>query len=699
MSVWNRLFGRRGSARTPSPLAASTAATNLADGLSAPPGSTPFALFVFNIPETQEKMAPGKYSTYSWAHYARDVVATHIEHLAPQVVEPTTYVAVGELLAFPAVAQHVVMAVSASDWHPNLDLLDVSTRESFKSGTGLAETFYVIGIGGVDHAVTSEAHGAILASAPAGYRGVIRWVLPGVTLVAQIATNLSLEVETLRPQAPSRPTDKAPGEKGPIVTDDPDDDAIAPSIDQLLERYFEGGGTLDALSRHPERNAAIAPLLVRYRGGADGWKVCKALEAVGIASIDALLEVLRSSQRVLISPKGRVLENKERPPSGHAAEAAASLAAIPGAIDALRERCSETERLDIFLRAHNYGHDSEGVLRELGRIGGGQAVNPLLNTLFDAVRWSGREQRTEAAKQALIAIGGPALSSLADRLRMGIPDRDLQTAYRVSILEVLAVSGDESCVEIIRSVAESDLAIVDAASSALSLIAARTGLRTAMPDRSGVRRRREFPSTGSEYVDNCFALEFDELDEVRDWQQIEGLREVPDLVQSRGRASDATAILDVSKQQYSDFYFVYQWLARISLRDGNVSRAIEILNDGCRMSRRKYSLYNLRAEVEWDLGDIRQAVLWWVRSVISQRLVGGHLYTPYVYLGHLAGTVAGQQIAKRVFSVADSISRDPIRLNSAEQEKMIQLGRSGPTEEIRQVILALDEFVLGEVRT
>jgi hypothetical protein len=156
---------------------------------------TPYALYVFEIADMQANMKEGQgYSTYSWAHYARDIIATHLGTLAPGILRTDFCASLGEIMS----PRNAGILVKSDKLNPNLDLLSDGAKEKFVTGQGLFETFYLVGIGGVLHETTLAAHRTISGVAPAGYRGVILFDLPAVRIVAEIATGLGLYAGPLR---------------------------------------------------------------------------------------------------------------------------------------------------------------------------------------------------------------------------------------------------------------------------------------------------------------------------------------------------------------------------------------------------------------------------------------------------------------------------------------------------------------------
>lgn len=167
---------------------------------------------------------------------------------------------------------------------------------------------------------------------------------------------------------------------------------------------------------------------------------------------------------------------------------------------------------------------------------------------------------------------------------------------------------------------------------------------------------RPTPS-GDSYVDRCFDCAWSELDETRIWSNIPELSSVTDLANG---GQDAAALAQLAKiwANYRDHDFVYSWKARILARQGHKSDAITILSEGGSKCRKKFGLCKTRAEIEYNAGDLNEAVVWWIRSAVSQiSSQGPVLDGPFLYLAYVADAFGDYKSKDKLLMVVERLTQ------------------------------------------
>ena len=162
---------------------------------------------------------------------------------------------------------------------------------------------------------------------------------------------------------------------------------------------------------------------------------------------------------------------------------------------------------------------------------------------------------------------------------------------------------------------------------------------------------------GDRYVDRCFDCQWSELDEPRIWSTKPELKAVTDLA-NEGQGTAALAQLEKIWENYRDHDFVYGWKATICARKGHKSDAISILDEGMSRCRKKYGLCENRAKIEYNAGDLGEAVVWWIRSAVSQISARGPILEgPFLYLAYIADTLGDHNSKDKLFKVVDRLTK------------------------------------------
>ncbi len=468
------------------------------------------------------------------------------------------------------------------------------------------------------------------------------------------------------------------------------------TLEELVRGYVrdspddERADRLEKIATHPDRESAVSLFLSEYEvADADTGlfsdlprgRVCKGLASLNTdEALQGLYEIYARKRRVPPGSEGFFDEDEAH---------LAAWSIVHSSIDfrELSRRFGEEQAAELFVRSHTYQHEDEGVIQVLAEIGSEQSIECLIYNLRDASWKCGYHDNLEEflsnqpAVDALKTTGPQAIAQLSRKLTLKFDDPKRQAFYRHWIVEVLATIGDATCVEDLQALARTDRMVAQDATEALAAIAKRCDLKSELPELQAHSDAHAVPRmdpTGDALVDACFRVAPDELEEERDWSRIDELKRVPELVEM-GARDEALRILRANEDRYRDFFFIYTWQAQILFESHSVDEALGILDQGITASRRKFPLYTKLAEVHFERGDVAKAVMWWIRSVLSQRAVGVHSYTPYVYL---AGSAAGLGMDAEAEELKAASRTDVTLSPDARQRLSIALARGTMDEQM-----------------
>lgn len=210
---------------------------------------------------------------------------------------------------------------------------------------------------------------------------------------------------------------------------------------------------------------------------------------------------------------------------------------------------------------------------------------------------------------------------------------------------------------------------------------------TAPPKQKSIRFKPLAP-TGDAYVDDCFSIQFADGKDDRAWSQIEGLKDVPGLVK-QNRLEDAWSILDANKDAFLDFDFIYAWKATIFQKNGQNDAARKTLVSGLKRSINKFLLYERFGFLEYETGNLNQAVKWWIKSIVA--MVGINAVTmwePFIYLAYVAGTCGSENRFKILMAQVAKISVHGEL--SLEKDAVKKLQEKSSTLSVKSVLKAID---------
>ncbi len=196
------------------------------------------------------------------------------------------------------------------------------------------------------------------------------------------------------------------------------------------------------------------------------------------------------------------------------------------------------------------------------------------------------------------------------------------------------------------------------------------------------------PSTGNAWADACFTLDSPLFPDDRIGYRMEGLKDVPGLVK-QGLYDQARDILEKYHTLYPDLDFIYAFKAFILQKNGQSTEARKLLREGLTRGRTKFLLYERLGFLCFDGGDLREAVQWWIKSVVAmvvcRQMV---LWEPFLYLACVADALGCGDRA-RVFRtwVAGISPHKDLRLSETAADR---LNRAAADLPVPSVIAALD---------
>jgi len=480
-------------------------------------------------------------------------------------------------------------------------------------------------------------------------------------------------------------------------TNESSEDVTKLIVDIFDGDYASGEASKEKLSVHPNREAAIPITMSRFRKlsmddakhRGEIWEISGVLGAVGtIAAVDPLLEIYEAVPKGRLDEHGDVLEEDKYDSEGQqydtGFEPSHFLVRLDGGIEELRKKCNADDYENILVRGQG---ESTAYYRALAEIGGERASNRILHTLRQR-DWE--EEKRFPAIEALTSVGAQAIPTLLVGLEYGFwYSRSQETDFRLDLLNVLALVGDKTCVDKIMEAAQRDSSIAKQALDVIDAIASRDK-SIVLPEHvaTGPIQIPQLEPTGDPYVDSCFRIEFGELDDPRDFHDLDQFEQVSALNKER-RFSEALSIIDSAWMEHGDFDLVYAWKASIFRGMGDFDSAREVLMEGLKKAKAKYSLCDELGVTEFEAGTLRSAVKWWVRSCAAQLTIKKiNSSTSFLYLAYIAKALGDDS---QYSVLMNEIPHGPIELNAEGQQLVISRVQSDGEEPILRAIQTLSQ--------
>ena len=209
-----------------------------------------------------------------------------------------------------------------------------------------------------------------------------------------------------------------------------------------------------------------------------------------------------------------------------------------------------------------------------------------------------------------------------------------------------------------------------------------------------VPKQPEVPSVklqrSDTYFEDCFWLPCEEIHDDRKFGDVPEMLEVAKLGNA-GKVDEALRLAESVLLGHPDLDDVYYWLGYLNNSKVMYEKAKEVLMDGMSKSKRKYSLYTLLGDIEYQAGKLSEAVKWWTRSIVSQLSIKEKRdYSPFLYLAYVCEAMGLGVIAQKLFSEVDTIRFGKIRLVPSAQTNIHRLVRTQGTESMRRVLEELN---------
>jgi hypothetical protein len=201
--------------------------------------------------------------------------------------------------------------------------------------------------------------------------------------------------------------------------------------------------------------------------------------------------------------------------------------------------------------------------------------------------------------------------------------------------------------------------------------------------------------TGDDYIHSCFHFQFQQYKEARDWSQIPEAVAIPRTANS-GQTNEALRLAEQFVKNYRDFDFGYYWLGNLYLQLGLYGPASKAVTEGLQLSKSKYSLCRTMGMIHLKVGELPDAVKWWIRSLVIR--ISSNELNDVEILIYLSYVAEGLELNSECLSLrkcADEINTSQIRLASEATNKLFGLARTCGSPSIKRAIaLFVKEYII-----
>ena len=184
------------------------------------------------------------------------------------------------------------------------------------------------------------------------------------------------------------------------------------------------------------------------------------------------------------------------------------------------------------------------------------------------------------------------------------------------------------------------------------------------------------------------------------WPETGDLKGIPDLIKN-DRLSDALSAIERHESDFPDLDYMYAWKSHIFQKQGDLEKAESILEQGLARSNRKFVICDRIGFLAYHRDDIREAVKWWIRSIILMEQSGTtSLWEPFLFLACVAraSDLNGphRQLMDRVKRICVHGELD---LDPPATEKLTQAVKKLQDPAVAQAIIRLCETCFGAKQT
>ena len=197
--------------------------------------------------------------------------------------------------------------------------------------------------------------------------------------------------------------------------------------------------------------------------------------------------------------------------------------------------------------------------------------------------------------------------------------------------------------------------------------------------------------TGDPYVDSCFQLDFDELDEPRVWSEITDLKDIPFLADDDKRK--ALDVAEKALKAYPDYDFTYFWVGKLRGSLDYPGEPRKTYLEGMQKSRSKLNLCTGMASWELEQNNLAEAVKWYLKSCALQ--LGGKMYRAEFPFLNLAYIAEGLNLAKCKAALLKQVERiRNIRFDAEGANQRYRLAAEQGDNSIKKAISLLCDYYL-----
>ncbi len=187
-------------------------------------------------------------------------------------------------------------------------------------------------------------------------------------------------------------------------------------------------------------------------------------------------------------------------------------------------------------------------------------------------------------------------------------------------------------------------------------------------------RSESIENEDEDFAREIFAFDLitsDEREE-QDFQQIHDLKEIPTLVNTNN-LEKAEPLVQAALRRYPDYGFVHYFRAALWEKMGQIEKAKKACEDGLKVSTRKQTLCHRLGLLEFHHGSLREAVRWWIRSILLQLRSGRMADTnSFLYLSRVVDSIGDKSSASKLLALSGTGANGAICLSEEASRKVTE---------------------------
>jgi tetratricopeptide (TPR) repeat protein len=194
------------------------------------------------------------------------------------------------------------------------------------------------------------------------------------------------------------------------------------------------------------------------------------------------------------------------------------------------------------------------------------------------------------------------------------------------------------------------------------------------------------------FVDDCFRMDFQEIYDDRRWETIPEAKAIPQAANT-GNIPKALEHASELQAKYPDFFFSYFWMNHLYLRQKRFEEAREVLIKGLSVAKGKSALCDAMGDTEWELGNLMEAVKWWIKSVfICFKTKTFDDPGPFLYLSYIATELGLGKVGVSMTQITDSIRSLSVSLSTNATNKLRSAINSQSGKSLHSLRLAFEQL-------